>query len=237
MGTGSIGSDDLILSPSDPGYNSTIHYNGTGSVISPTHHTAAYGAFVDMGWALKMPFVPMISHSGFYTSSLSGLEFHPPPSPPPALRPMPSTALRKSGRVLLPGTLPSTPTWPLTVQIYQPCFDSTSTFYEHDGWRQRDRIVSANNATNAGTIFVNGDFAFSGMSNTSPPIAATPPTPDLAINSLDDDSNGIIDDYQEQDASPPIVNAMTAIQAMIRLEDVTAGVIQQIAVTHELAPQ
>ena len=87
-----------------------------------------------------------------------------------------------------------------------------------------------------GTVFVDGKDYIEGTS-----VNLMPSTTDLASNGLDDAvsgaTNGLIDDYDEQDSSPPILSAMPAIQALIRLEDVSAGVIQQIAVTHDLVSQ
>jgi type II secretory pathway pseudopilin PulG len=213
---GASGTDDLVLSPSDPGYYDSIA-SLTGPTPQPTldQLTASQGAFVDLGWGMKtrinappattvVPTLTPPSVASIFRASLSGVE-----GVSPAL------SLRKSGRVFGAGT------GPFIASLYQPCFDSYSEVFEHDGFRQRP--------TPNGTIFTDGtDYVSTTAANLNPAMT------DLASNGLDDDSNGLIDDYVEQDSSPPILSAMPAVQALIRLEDSVVGVIQQIAVTHDL---
>jgi hypothetical protein len=216
---GAPGSDDLVLSPSDPGYYDSIA-SLTGPTPQPTldQLTASQGAFVDLGWGMKtrwnppptptiVPVLLPATVASIYQTTLSGIEGLSPTLP-----------FRKSGRVYGAGT------GPFVGLLYQPCFDSFTEFFEHDGFRQRP---SAN-----GTVFIDGTDYINATS-----ASLNPATTDLASNGLDDDSNGLIDDYLEQDASPPVLTAMPAIQALVRLEDATAGVIQQIAVTHDLVNQ
>ena len=230
---GAAGSDDIVVSPSDPGYLSSINYLTAvnfGVATTLPAITASQGAFVDIGWAYKTPLVPTLALSSIYRSSLSGTDAD-------ATPPIPSRTLRKSGRVLynlsasVPPTLP--PTFQIAAQIYQPCFDSYTSAFEHDGFRQWDRVHTTTNppinTINQGTVFSNGLYYLAGYN------ADTSATGfDLASNGLDDDTSGIADDEAEQDSSSPIPFPISAIQALIRLEDAQTNVIQQIAVTHDL---
>lgn len=250
---GAAGSDDIVVSPSDPGYLSSINYvttiqSGTLPGETPTQSladdavkaiTASQGAFVDIGWAYKTPLVPTlvlnprltqpalpslpVDARTFYRSSLSGTDANTNP-------PLPSRSLRKSGRVLF-NPNPGAP--PLVAQIYQPCFDSYTNVFEHDGFRQWDRVhTTVNppiNAVTQGSVFSNGLYFLAGY-NADTSVTGF----DLASNGLDDDTSGIADDESEQDSSPPIPFPISAIQALIRLEDAQTNVIQQIAVTHDL---
>jgi hypothetical protein len=214
---GFAGSDDVEVSPSDPGYGETIYSIGaTPPAATLADYTARFGSFVDIGWPMKRWQASIAARQvdvtkipvGIRETALSGL--------------LKGTTnygegLLKSGRVV--ATTLSTP------QIFQPCFDSYTSAFERDGFQQKD-VGSSN-----GTIFQDGlDWL---QRNPSP----SPATADLASNGIDDDANGLVDDFAEQDSSPPILNAMPAVQALIRVEDVNAGVIQQIAVTHDLATQ
>jgi len=222
---GLSGTDDLVLSPSDPGYDESIRYlvavDGSNAALPPptwlptanqtlANLTASTGCFVDVGWGMKSIFArnPAV---GILTTPLSGRD----------ATGITSATLRRSGRALNVGGI--------NYNIYQPCFDSFTDVFENDGFNQF-------NAT-TGTTFIDGRDYLQGIG---------PPTPipggaDLGVNGLDDalvdvttPANGMIDDFDERDTSPPINFAMPAIQATIRLEDKQAGVIQQIAVTQSL---
>lgn len=215
------GTDDLVLSPSDPGYASSLAYiaNATppytaAQLSALTAITSSQGCFVDIGWSAKTLLSPVRKTGEPYQTILSGFEYF-----PASTSWLPPLSFRKSGRVVGAGVSP------FAASIYQPCFDSYTDAFEHDGFKQS--FISPN-----GTIFTDGkDF----VEATS--VSLNPAITDLASNGLDDDSNGLIDDYSEQDSSPPVLAAMPSIQALIRLEDVGASVIQQIAVTQDLVTQ
>ncbi|MDZ4852512.1 MAG: hypothetical protein SGI77_24750 [Pirellulaceae bacterium] len=223
---GAPGTDDLVLSPGDPGYGTSdgtsVGYLGASTPATLAQITASQGTFVDIGWNAKTPLmVSSLSTTArlpIKETSLSGFT---------GLKP--TDALHKAGRVFGRLDDPTMPNYFIAL-IYQPCFDSYTDYFEHDGFRQGSFTSAANNQ---GTIFYDGRLYLEGL----PPSAANRLLADHASNGLDDDSNGLIDDYAEQDSSPPILSAMPTIQALIRLEDKSAGVIQQIAVTQDLTAQ
>jgi len=210
---GVAGTDDLVLSPSDPGYDQSVGYVSTLPAILG-NLTASTGAFVDVGWGLKSTFanggINNLQVRTIFDTPLSGATLS--VSAPTFL--IPSDALFKSGRTLFSSN---------SFVIYQPCFDSFTDVFENDGF---DQV----NTSNQGSTFNEGRDYLNGISPPNP----LPNGADQAINGLDDNSNGMIDDLDERDTSPPINFAMPAIQATIRLEDKQAGVIQQIAVTQSL---
>jgi hypothetical protein len=223
---GASGSDDLEVNPSDPGYAETIRRIGVSpSAATLSQVTSRQGGFVDLAWAVKRwqppAGLPLIDVSRIPNelreTILSGVRNN------AALL---SEALLKSGRAILANNG--------SALVFQPCFDSYTDAFERDGFRQRDLATAANaisNPTDKGTIFENGSLWFQGAVNPNAVRA------DLGSNGLDDDNNGLVDDFAERDSCPPILSAMPAIQALVRVEDATAGVIQQIAVTHDLATQ
>jgi hypothetical protein len=229
---GQAGSDDLEVSPSDPGYAESIRTIG-GSAALLTSFTSRSGAFVDLGWAYKR-WQPPPDPSNL-PNTLNQIDVT---SIPATLRETnlsgvatgstnASETLRKSGKVVLSSSSQAL--------IYQPTFDSYTNAFESDGFRQRDKKTAATataDPIDEGTIFENALDWLQGNPNSN---ATSASLSDLASNGLDDDGNGLIDDFAERNSCPPINIAMPAIQALIRVEDVTAGVIQQIAVTHDLA--
>jgi hypothetical protein len=221
--------DDVEVSPSDPGYADTIFriVDGFSAAQIATRvptFTSRLGAFVDIGWGFKHWQAAVSGNqidlsktpSLIGETSLSGARSGTIPQ---------IESLLKSGRVIMSGLgVPA---------IFQPCFDSYTTAFERDGFRQRDLSTASGTIPNPsvrGTIFQDGSTWLSGA---APSVA----TADLASNGLDDDGNGLVDDFAEQDSSPPILSKMPAVQALIRVEDSKAGVIQQIAVTHDLVSQ
>ncbi len=221
---GTAGTDDLEVNPSDPGYAESIRLLGaTPTALRLSQFTSRHGTFTDIGWAFKR-WQPTGTNTLIDVTQIPTTIRETSLSAVASSSTNASEALRKSGRIVLTGT---------KVSIYQPVFDSYTDAFEKDGFRQRDKQTSGVlNPANLGSIFQDGGNWLANMPN--PNAGTASDYSDLSRNGLDDDGNGLIDDYAEQDSSPPILTAMPAIQAMIRVEDVTAGVIQQIAVTHDL---
>ncbi|MCY2975757.1 MAG: prepilin-type N-terminal cleavage/methylation domain-containing protein [Planctomycetota bacterium] len=227
---GTAGTDDLVLSPNDPGYDDSIGYlinpatapstwTPSGNPLSDM--TASMGCFVDVGWGFKSTFSLNPAISSIFVTPLSGLRVGT-INDPPANIVQPAIALLKSGRCLL-----SSYNAPFQCLIYQPCFDSFTDVFENDGYDQNQTTL------NWGSIFSSTSTMYIYL-NGLPSPTPLPPGADQAINGLDDNNNGQVDELEERDTSPPINFAMPAIQATIRLEDKQAGVIQQIAVTQAL---
>lgn len=103
-----------------------------------------------------------------------------------------------------------------TLGIYQPTFDTFTDYYESDGNLQ-SLGLSAN-----------------GMIPYGLPPSTNNPNPDRGIDGIDNNSNGAIDEDAERDTSPPFRYAMPAIQIKIRVQDISAGTLQELSMVHSL---
>jgi hypothetical protein len=223
---GEPGTDDLVVSPSDPGYAVQV----ATSVLVPINT----GAFVDLCWGRRVLYqmntasatapnvvppgnvfvfgsyggytdpddykatVPA-AHRGFWSTPLSGFDSL---VGGPSFRELSSMA--RSGH------------YNPSVFVYQPTFDTFTDAYEADGNRQLDGFSA------------NGLVRFGG------PLSTNNPGPDQGIDGLDNNSNGAVDEELEQETRPPIVYAMPAIQVKFRIQDVTAGTLQELSIVHDL---
>ncbi len=211
------GTDDLSLSPSDPGYSRIIALAAT---VSPVFSKS--GAYVDIDWSRKVINAPhrllagkqRIGMGGFsslptkiaslWASNLSGVQLT------AANSIEPSFSLVRGGAVSLlpPSGIPV---------AYQPCFDTFTDYYESDG--QVMETVS--------NMIV---FAREGLVRFGEPRPPITLIPDLGTDGLGND------DF-EKETSPPIPYRLPSIQATIRVQDYTAGTLQQISVVHDLTHQ
>ena len=98
-----------------------------------------------------------------------------------------------------------------THQLYQPAFDTFTTAYEFDG----EALVRSTN----GLIWQQGRRRF-GFT--------------VVQGALDVGNDGIGDDASDKEATPQIPYRLPSIQATIRVQDATAGTLQQISVVHDL---
>jgi hypothetical protein len=103
-----------------------------------------------------------------------------------------------------------------TLGIYQPTFDTFTDYYESDG-----------NLQSLG-------FSANGMVPYGLPPSSSNPNPDGGIDGIDNNSNGVIDEDAERDTSPPFRYAMPAIQIKIRVQDISAGTLQELSMVHSL---
>jgi hypothetical protein len=60
------------------------------------------------------------------------------------------------------------------------------------------------------------------------------PNPDRGIDGIDNNANNVIDEDAERDTSPPYRYAMPAIQIKIRVQDISAGTLQELSLVHNL---
>jgi type II secretory pathway component PulJ len=221
------GTDDLVASPSDPGYAVQI---ATNSVV-PLNT----GAFVDLCWGRRVmyqmnsfsttvpsdtppPNVFVFGAYGGYTNGPSDYKSNPRTAhfalwstPLSGFDPLLAgvlfrelSSMNRSGR-FNPNAF-----------VYQPTFDTFTDAYESDGNRQ-DLGFSQN-----------GLIRYSG----SNPIPST--NADQGINGNDDNGNIAVDDELELETRPPIVYPMPAIQVKFRIQDVPAGTLQEISMVHDL---
>ena len=102
-----------------------------------------------------------------------------------------------------------------TFSVHQPTFDTFSDYYESDGNLQSNGVSE------------NGMVAYG-----SNPVLST--SPDRGIDGVDNNGNGVIDEEGERDTSPPYRYAMPAIQVKLRVQDTTAGTLQELSLVHSL---
>ena len=99
--------------------------------------------------------------------------------------------------------------------VHQPTFDTYSDYYESDGNAQ------ANGRSENGMVPSGGT-------------AVVSTTADHGIDGGDNNSNGVIDEESERDTSPPYRYAIPAIQIKLRVQDATAGTLQELSMVHSL---
>jgi len=104
-----------------------------------------------------------------------------------------------------------------TFSVHQPTFDTFSDYYESDGNAQTNGISE------------NGMVPYFGRIR-----AVVSTTADHGIDGADNNSNGVIDEESERDTSPPYRYAIPAIQIKLRVQDATAGTLQELSMVHSL---
>jgi hypothetical protein len=206
------GTDDLVVSPSDPGYALQINAN----VLIPQNS----GAFVDLCWGRRV--LSQLAQSDQSLTIPGGV---------PALSALPVADARRalfstplSGFDSLIGGGAATPVSTMLLagrfstiaSVYQPTFDTFTNAYEADGNRQLSGFSA------------NGLIRFGGTASTNNP------GPDQGIDGLDNNNNGAVDEELEQETRPPIVYEMPSIQIKFRIQDVPAGTLQELSIVHDL---
>ncbi|MEQ1828973.1 MAG: hypothetical protein ABL921_23625 [Pirellula sp.] len=223
---GSSGTDDLTLVPSDPGYAVQLARLAGGAT---TEMVSEAGAFVDVGWGSKLfnqshrlavqapsgtrPTPIRLSQlaanqqsviAKFFPSSLSLFDVG-------TNGLMPSTAIRNSGAGFVNTSL---------FQSYQPCFDTFTNAYEFDG----EAILR----TSAGLVWQNGLRRFGAnvtIGGPDPLSLGNGPWADTSVNPPVN---------YDRDVISLIPYKMPSIQVTIRVQDATAGTLQQISVVQDL---
>ena len=206
------GTDDLSLTPSDPGFSRAITTAATIPIVF-----ANSGAFVDIDWSRKVINAPHRLSTGtvrlgmggvaalpalnsLWTSNLSGVDVN-------GLGTIePSSSLIKGGSVSINGAG--------FAFVYQPCFDTYTDAYESDGEYMENvagRFIAARDGLRR--------FGQVGSIVTG--------IPDLG-------TDGLGNDDLEKETSPPIPYKLPSFQVTIRVQDYTAGTLQQISIVHDL---
>ncbi|MCU0711766.1 MAG: hypothetical protein MUC43_06875 [Pirellula sp.] len=200
---GIAGTDDAAVTPSDPGYG-TLLASGTTPIV------AALGAHTDMGWGYKL-----LSHP-----SIVGLS--------PAARASISDFFRGNGSGILTLTNSASPAYirdpsllsggalartPLPSFIFQPNFDTYTDYYEIDG--ERFDLLT----TSVGVVpaYRNGLRRFG--------LVSPPGIPDVT-------GNGVHNFPVSRESIPPAPYELPSIKVSIRVQDISAGALQQISVVH-----
>jgi hypothetical protein len=205
---GWAGSDDVFLTPNDPGYAAIAVTVGTGD-------------YVDLAWGWKTQIQLSAAASDGQLSGTSGTAI--------------TDALYKSGLVVHPGTAIALNNLPL---IFQPSYDTWTTRYEGDGRFQAELTgsrgaVRVYDATIYGTppretwriatgpsYFV--DPATDGIDNNPPPglfnVAG-------------------VDDLSENETSPPFPVTLRGLRVSVRMEDPATREVKQMSVAKEFVTQ
>ncbi len=204
--------DDLSLTPSDPGFSRALT-----TVASLPIVFSNTGAFVDIDWSRKVIHAPHRLSSGTVQLGMAGV-----PALPGALLSLwasnlsgveinalgtiePSSSFVKSGAVSIGGS---------SAFVYQPCFDTFTDAYESDGEYQENvlgRFIAARDGLRR---FGRASFTVTGI-------------PDIG-------TDGLGNDDLEKETSSPIPYKLPSIQATIRVQDYTAGNLQQISIVHDM---
>ncbi len=215
---GRDGSDDLILTPNDPGYAAA--YNTSSSYVN-----VSYGEYVDLMWARKalnslsaysLNYSNISGNSPNLFTALSGLE---------SAAPLTYTdGLLRSGKVLIRPTS--------GIFILQPTYDTWTTAFDTNGTSQSAYSTISGTAADLGRVDVNGLVRKNGWatSDTAPPV-------DRGTDGLDNNGTGGIDEMAERDTMPPFPVKLRGIKVSVRIEDLTSRQVKQMSVATEFATQ
>jgi Prokaryotic N-terminal methylation motif len=225
------GTDDLSLTPSDPGYALQLNLINAayinGQVPNDYERQSASGAYVDAGWGSKLvnsthhrigaPDVRLSTATNlagitkYFATSLSLLDLN--------------TSLDANGNargLVLAASVRESGSYidSSLHQCYQPAFDTFTNAYEFDGEALVQVPPTVPPRIGVYNLIWKGGLRRFGYT-------VTPGDPDIG-------TDGIGDDALEREASPQIPYKMPSIQANIRVMDSKAGTLQQISVVHDL---
>ena len=202
------GSDDLSLTPSDPGFALQL-FDIAQATTAPA--ISGSGAFVDVGWGgkvfnsnlqrsaapfkfIELPADQLARIANFFPSNLSVLD-------KAGVTLLPAVSLKEAGARY---------TDPTVHQVYQPSFDTYTTAYDFDGEELLGRDASRN--IQVGLVWQEGRrrLGFAATTGAADPV------------------------FPLTDTKPPVSGRLPSIQATIRVQDFTAGNLQQISVVQDL---
>lgn len=209
-----LGVDDLILSPSDPGYAAAL---STGIKVGT-------GEYVDLAWAKKLVDHSGVSPSKNLLSLLSGFSdtntF--------------SDSLIKSGSVLMAGS---------NLLLLQPSYDTYTTRYEGDGVLQAQLnggrgVCRINGVKSLYDNSLPGDDS----TNLSESWRTTIDMGTDGIdNNISIIFNGVnltgVDDPSEMETSAPFPTPLRGLKISVRMEDPTTRQVKQMSATKEFVSQ
>lgn len=228
---GWAGSDDLLLSPNDPGYSTAL---AQGAVAVGT------GEYVDLGWAHKLrnhdttlsynastPVWTQLSGyslNNFITTPVAGFPF--------------TDALYKSGMALQNGPYGNTP--PMALQM---AYDTWTTRYEGDGVLNAvntNFFYHSPSSRSVGNLRINGNLELYG--NGSNELGTALPAwrrtnIDAATDGIDNNGLGGVDDISEFETSAPFPIKLRGLKISIRMEDTGTRTVSQMSVAQEFVSQ
>jgi prepilin-type N-terminal cleavage/methylation domain-containing protein len=218
---GAAGSDDIVLTPTDPGFLVATR----SPLNAATLRIVDRGAYVDVDFARKvggffaaditigsknLPAPTVVNLTSLLDSPLSGFSA----TSNYAAVPVPDSYL-KSGK-FNPGT----------GAFYQPAYDTFSDGYETDGFDQGPDAITG---TPLSTIWrLNSPAGVPlGVSNGI----------DLGRDGIDNNANALIDESLEEETASPIIAPLRGLQVRIRAEDPDTRLIKQMTVELDDRPQ
>jgi type II secretory pathway pseudopilin PulG len=216
---GAAGSDDIVVSPNDPGYGTAVA--SLAGLANPATRLAGTGEYVDLGWvrqtlngftnagaiATVMQSMPLPFR---FESSLSGVSL----SRVGTARPF-SDSLYRSGLVFQDGNAVN--------QFWcQMSYDSWTNAYESDGVLQSD------------TTELNGAGTLSGTVQLQTPVPGSwRMMADTGRDGIDNVGPGGVDDAAEWETSPPFPDPLRSIKVLMRFEEPATRQLFQETVTGE----
>ncbi|HBE69678.1 MAG TPA: hypothetical protein DDW52_16150 [Planctomycetaceae bacterium] len=224
---GWAGSDDLVLSPSDPGYGAYL-MNLVANNTAPDAVTTATGEYVDFAWARKLAgHGTTLAPTMNLWSPLSGMSFGAfTNTTSPALQRLTTTPMLWSGKELIgnQGRL-----------LFQPSYDTWTDLYERDG-----RLQAQLGGNSRGHVMINGQaFLYGNAANDIP--NAVPnwrrTNIDPAFDGLDNDNSSGADDQQEFETRPPFDSPLRGLKILVRMEAPGAREVRELPVSVEFVTQ
>lgn len=210
---GASGSDDVVVTPNEPGYAPAMLARGSTSAVS------SYGGYVDLMWGRKV----LNSARYFGINSL--------PNPVSELSGLSASgfidSLYSSGNLI---TAPATAPLPT---VLQPTYDTWTTHYEGDGILQAPLGFP-------GVIQINRGIALFGASGNDLGGASPPwrrPYIDAGTDGLDNNSAGGTDDVSELETRPPFPVHLRGVKVTLRIEDAATRQVKQMSVANEFVTQ
>jgi hypothetical protein len=235
---GWAGSDDVVLTPNDPGYARAL-----AEAVAGTGQFSGTGAYVDLGWGRKLlahrtAEDPALTGSENLWSAFSGLSLASRNVAGHGLTGAFTESLYHSGKVLrIDGRL----------AIMQMSYDTWSTHYEGDGSLQS--FLTKDNLLYSGVLRLNGMQALYGTTNLTDDslsidgraIMRGSTNTAWRRQAFDAGSDGIdnafslpgVDDASELETSPPFSLPLRGIQISVRIEDPATRQIGQMTVARE----
>jgi len=210
---GAAGSDDLVITPSDPGFLVVAR-----SPLTPTTlRIVDRGAYVDLEYARK--------NGGLFSSNVTiGSQSVAPPSAAnlAALLDTPLSGFTVSSTVgVFPDSYLKSGKFLPSVPLFQPAYDTFSDVYETDGF---DQGFDASAGAAGSPVAVWRMNASTGV-----PLGTSDGI-DLGRDGLDNNANELIDEVLEEETSAPYVVPLKGLQVRVRVEDPDTRLIKQMTV-------
>lgn len=217
---GAEGSDDLVLSPNDPGYAAVLGATPIGT-----------GEFVDLGWGRKVV-LHYLNELGFSlpppanTNLWSQLSGYSSASFASGGASGFTTGLFGSGKALTNSSG--------VIHVFQPSFDTWTSAYEGDG------ILQAYRTGRNGVTRISGNLALYGIGGLDT-ANAVPAWRQFSVDASTDgiDNNGVggVDDVSELETLAPFPVKLRGFKVSIRMEEPNTRQLRQMSVAKEFVSQ